>query len=80
MSAMLMCWSNSRTVGLDGAEARKVLEQRTFEETVDADWAKSREYGVTGVPTYVAGGSGIVGAQPYEAIADLAEQAGAEKK
>ena len=70
----------AESVGLDGTEARKVLEERTCEDAVDADWAKSREYGVTGVPTYVAGGSSIVGAQPYEAIADLAEQAGAEKK
>ena len=70
----------AESVGLDGTEARKVLEERTCEDAVDADWAKSREYGVTGVPTYVAGGSSIVGAQPYEALADLAEQAGAEKK
>ena len=38
---------------------------------VDADWAKSRQYGVTGVPTFVAGGYGVVGAQPYEALEQL---------
>jgi predicted DsbA family dithiol-disulfide isomerase len=39
------------------------------------DRAKSREYGVTGVPTFVAGGYGVVGAQPYEALERLAKQA-----
>ena len=48
---------------------------------MDADWAKSREYGVTGVPTFVAGGYGAVGAQPYEAIAHMLENdAGARKR
>jgi predicted DsbA family dithiol-disulfide isomerase len=27
--------------------------------------------GVTGVPTFVAGGQGVVGAQPYEALEQL---------
>ena len=58
-------------VGLDVEAARAVLEQRTFSDAVDADWARSRAYGVTGVPTFVAGGYGVVGAQPYEALAQL---------
>ncbi len=62
-------------VGLSVDEARQVLEQRTFEQTVDADWAKSRDYGVTGVPTFVAGGYGVVGAQPYEALEALVREA-----
>jgi len=70
----------AESVGLDGAEARKVVEERTFEEAVDADWDKARQMGVTGVPTYIAGGAGVVGAQPYEALEQLVEQAGAEKK
>ena len=64
------------TVGLDAAQARQVLEQRTFKEQIDADWAKSRQYGVTGVPTFVAGGYGVVGAQAYEILARLVQQAG----
>lgn len=61
--------------GLPADEAREVLEKRSFKDAVDADWAKSREYGVTGVPTFVAGGYGVVGAQPYEALEQLAKQA-----
>ena len=62
-------------VGLPADKAREVLEKRSFKDAVDADWAKSREYGVTGVPTFVAGGYGVVGAQPYEALERLAKQA-----
>ena len=59
--------------------ARDVLEQRSFSEAVDADdWEKSRQYGVTGVPTFVAGGYGVVGAQPYEALEQLLNTVAAE--
>ena len=37
----------------------------TLREAVDADWKRSRELGITGVPTFVLGGRGLVGAQPY---------------
>lgn len=60
-----------QAAGLDAKAALEVLEQRTFEADVDHDWARSRAIGVTGVPTFVAGGYGVVGAQPYEALAGL---------
>lgn len=65
----------AQSVGLPGDKAREVLEKRTFKSAVDADWAKSRAYGVTGVPTFVAGGCGVVGAQPYEALVQLVQEA-----
>ena len=65
----------ARSVGLDADKAREVLEQRTFKSAVDADWMKSRQYGVTGVPTFVAGQRGVVGAQPYETLEELVRQA-----
>jgi len=43
---------------------------------VDADWALSRQYGITGVPTFVVGRYGVVGAQPYEALEALVRKAG----
>jgi predicted DsbA family dithiol-disulfide isomerase len=52
----------AESVGLSKEKAREVLEQRTFKDAVDQDWAKSRAYGVTGVPTFVAGRYGVVGA------------------
>ena len=56
--------------------AREVLEKRTFKAAVDADWELSRQYGITGVPTFVAGRYGVVGAQPYEALEALVRKAG----
>jgi len=46
---------------------------------VDAHWRRALGIGVTGVPTYVAGGAGVVGAQPYEVLEDLVRQAGARR-
>ena len=62
-------------VGLPVDDARQVLEQRSFKAAVDADWALSRRYGVTGVPTFVAGRHGVVGAQPYEVLEELVRRA-----
>jgi len=67
----------AQKVGLPVDAAREVLEKRTFKDAVDADWKLSREVGVTGVPTFVAGRQGVVGAQPYEALVQLVQQAGA---
>ena len=66
-------------VGLSAAGAREVLEKRTFKEAVDRDWELSRRYGVTGVPTFVAGDRGVVGAQPYEVLERLVRQAASEE-
>jgi predicted DsbA family dithiol-disulfide isomerase len=67
-------------VGLPVDAAREVLEQRTFKAAVDADWALSRQYGVTGVPTFVAGRHGVVGAQPYEVLEQLVREAAGRKE
>jgi len=64
--------------GLSVDGAREVLERRTFKDAVDADWELSRRYGVTGVPTFVAGRHGVVGAQPYEVLEQLVRKAASE--
>lgn len=64
------------SVGLPADKAREVIERRTHRAAVDADWEKSRQYGVTGVPTFVVGHRGVVGAQPYEVLEELVKQAG----
>ena len=65
----------AKRVGLSVDGAREVLEKRTFEDAVDADWRLSRQYGITGVPTFVVGRHGVVGAQPYEALEQLVQKA-----
>ena len=54
--------------GLDSAKARKVLSERAFKEEVDKDWQRSRETGVTGVPTFYSHELAVVGCQPYETL------------
>lgn len=67
-------------LGLPAEEARAALAERRFKEAVDADWQKSRDWGVTGVPTFVAARYGVVGAQPYEVLEQLLEKAGAVRR
>jgi predicted DsbA family dithiol-disulfide isomerase len=70
----------AQSVGLPADEARAVLAERRFKDAIDADWAKSHAYGVTGVPTFVAERYGVVGAQPYEVLVELLEKAGAARR
>ena len=65
----------AESVGLSPSSAQTVLEERSFREAIDADWAKSRQYGVTGVPTFVAAGYAVVGAEPYESLKALLDNA-----
>lgn len=67
-------------LGLPRDAAEQVLNERTFKAAVDADWAKSRQYGVTGVPTFVADGAGAVGCQPYEVLEQLMTNAKAQPR
>jgi len=66
--------------GLSRQEADQVLTQRTFQSAVDADWRRALDLGVTGIPTFVAGRSGVVGAQPYAALEELVQAAGAKRR
>ncbi|HEY1430085.1 MAG TPA: DsbA family protein, partial [Stellaceae bacterium] len=70
----------AQSVGLPAEEGRAVLAERRFKDAVDADWGKSRQWGVTGVPTFVAARYGLVGAQPYEVLEQLMEKAGARRR
>lgn len=55
-------------VGLSTQEATEVLGNRLYKEAVDVDWIRSRQIGISGVPTFVIGKYGISGAQPYEML------------
>ena len=57
-----------------------MLTGRTFKSSVDTDWEKARRYGITGVPSFLAGGHKLVGAHPYEVLAGQLTAAGARKK
>ena len=61
----------TETAGLDRDAAEEMISKRSFRDAVDTDWKRARELGVTGVPTFVSGNQGLVGAQPYEALEQL---------
>ncbi len=66
--------------GLDQRIAATVLEERTFSPAVDADWRLAQRYGVTAVPTFVADGRGVVGAQDIDVLTRLVEAGGAMRR
>ena len=70
----------AQQVGLPADQAAQVLQERTMRQAVDEDWRHSGEMGVTGVPTFVAAGYGVVGAQPYDVLEQLVQEAGAAKR
>ncbi len=62
--------------GLDPAAARTVLDRRAYREAVDRDWQRSRQLGITAVPTFVIDNQRLVGAQPTSALEALLLSAG----
>ncbi|HIA57606.1 MAG TPA: hypothetical protein EYN97_09400 [Candidatus Lambdaproteobacteria bacterium] len=61
----------AEAAGLSREAAEDVIRKRLFRNAVDADWRRAHEFGVTGVPTFVSGNRGLVGAQPYDALDQL---------
>ena len=61
----------AESVNLSGKDAEAALKTRAFKTDVDKDWARSRELGVTAVPTFVYNKQVVVGAQPYETLERL---------
>ena len=60
---------------LDPDEAERVLAEGEYKNAVDEDWDHSRKLGVTAVPTFLAAGRSVVGAQPYEVLERLVQAA-----
>lgn len=64
-------------VGLDASQAAEVLAARSRSAQIDGEWQRARSLGVTGVPTFVIGRQGVVGAQPFETLERFALACGA---
>jgi predicted DsbA family dithiol-disulfide isomerase len=60
--------------GLDPRAGEAVIDQRLFSKAVDADWERSRNLGITAVPTFQMGLDRLVGAKPYETLKGLVEK------
>ena len=65
--------------GLPAEEARRILSGRPFEQEVNDDWQRCYSLGVRAVPTYLAEGLAIVGAEPYDRLEQLVTEAGANR-
>ena len=61
----------AEAAGLDRDAAEEMIRKRSFRGAVDADWKRAHELGVAGVPTFVSGNRGLVGAQSFEALEQL---------
>jgi len=59
------------TVGLRGGDLEEVLRSKAFKAAVDRDWLRSHQLGITAVPTFRLNGENLVGAQPYEPLAEF---------
>jgi predicted DsbA family dithiol-disulfide isomerase len=68
------------SVGLPPEGIQEVLENRSFKEAVDKDWNRSYQMGVTAVPTFMMNAMSLVGAQPYEKLAQMVETHGVKKR
>ena len=65
----------SSRLDLDPDEAERVLAGGDYRRSVDDAWDYSRKLGVTAVPTFLAAGRSVVGAQPYEVLERLVQVA-----
>jgi predicted DsbA family dithiol-disulfide isomerase len=70
----------AHTVGLNANEALKVLGDRTYKAAVDSDWSRAHESSVTAVPTLLMKGQSLVGAQPYNVLANFMRQSGIKQQ
>jgi len=59
------------SIGLEGEEAREVMDQRKFKDAVDADWKLAIDSNIKAVPTFLMGQERLVGAQPYDKLKQL---------
>ena len=62
-------------INLDPEEAERVLAEGSYKKAVDDDWRYAVRIGVTAVPTFMAAGRAVVGAQPYDVLEGLVLQA-----
>ena len=61
----------AESVNLNGNDAQKIIQDRTFREAVDLDWKRSYELNITEIPTFIINHQVFVGAQPYETLRNL---------
>jgi len=66
--------------GLDPDAALAASSDETYLARIDRRRQEAEALGVTGIPTFVIGDSGVGGCQPYDVLARFAESAGAARR
>ncbi len=61
-------------VGLDADEMVKSLEEKTYAETVMAQYQEALQYGISGIPTFLVGNPLFTGAHPYNIFKSAMER------
>ncbi|WP_269750111.1 DsbA family oxidoreductase [Planococcus lenghuensis] len=62
-------------IGLDGRELREVLKSRKYRTAVLRDHQEAMQLGITGIPCFVSGDQGVMGAQDYDSLKALVNNA-----
>jgi protein-disulfide isomerase len=63
--------SHAATLGLDGAKFGECLDSDRYAGLVEADLEAGQGYGVSGTPAFFVNGRPLVGAQPFDAFAQI---------
>ena len=58
-------------VGLEQESFRQVLETRRYQQQVIDDMREAQQIGITGIPCFISGTQGVMGAQTYESLLEL---------
>jgi len=58
----------AESIDMDGNEAKKIIQNRTYKEATDLDCKRSRALNITVVPTFLLNHQILVGAQKYETL------------
>lgn len=67
-------------MGLDVDDARDSLKSGRYAPMLDQQWAHAKQSGIRGVPTFLVGELGVVGAQPYDELEEFVLVAGAVRR
>jgi len=55
----------AESVGLDPDAALLAIDKQSYATSVDTDWRRAKEFGVTSIPTCIYNDLALVGFQPY---------------
>jgi len=69
----------AESIHLNGKDAQKVIQDRTYKDAIDLDWKRSYELGVTAVPTFLFNNQRLVGAQNFETLEKLLQSNNVKK-